>query len=512
MNNKPNKSDLLIIIIVLVLGTALRCYHLNAPLTDLHSWNQASAATVIRDLKRHPGHFLSPQWQVLDHGSRGPKYGAEETPIYHLIAALAAPSAQPAAIVLAGRLTSIAFGLLAAVVMWRLVRRRWGFVAAHAAVMVFYLSPIALFFGRSVATDTMSLALGLLALERTDAFLAGGAVRDGLFGILSMTLAALAKPYNLVLLLPLTYLYYEKQGFSFFKNLMYGLLISLPVLTAALWIRHAAHLGSLGGAWSESDALWTNQLFGPFKLMLAGRYWNTLAQRLWHELLTPVPACLALGGCLLMFIPKFNKHSFLLHSWLASALAYLCIVRQGNLIHNYYQYLLLPPLAVLAGWTLEQVLNLSGDRRRRSFIAFGLLMLGMAYFGTAYFFQYHRYDLSDPLAAELIRQHTRPEERIMVWESDRDRKPQLFFYADREGWFFRGFNAADFARHIDLGARLMVNNLPVHYYRHLPREALDLIGRYPLIAQAYSVGRFGEKRIIQIRDLAGSAPNNQAGP
>jgi hypothetical protein len=61
------------LIAVLILAACLRLYRLDSPIADEQSWNQVSAATVIRHFTRDGVDFFHTRWDVLKRGTTGPR-------------------------------------------------------------------------------------------------------------------------------------------------------------------------------------------------------------------------------------------------------------------------------------------------------------------------------------------------------------------------------------------------------------------------------------------------------
>lgn len=488
--------DIIVLIILLWMGFFIRLHHLNAPCTDLHSWNQVSAATVIRNIMRDRGTFLKPRWDVLDHGSTEPKSGAEEFPIYHLLVAKLAPS--EGRIIITGRLLSLFACMLGAIAFWSFVHRRLGATSAHVATAVFLFSPIGAFFGRTVSSDSFSIAASLIGLDCFDRYVVSRKRLVALVAIVMLTLSTLSKPYLLVTLAPAAWIIFSHDGRAAAKNPFFWATLLMPVLSTGLWIAHAASIGSLGNVLSKQGFVLDNTLFGPIELLWSIPFWKLIGWRIWRELLTPLPAILAVFA---MFRSITKPRPSLMLVWLASMVLYLIVVRQGNMVHNYYQYPLLPPLAVLAGWAAQEVQSKWSKSSGAGVLAVISVIIAMSIFGYPVLKSFHRYDRSSLVAGRIIKQISSRDDRIIVWEADRDRKPQTFFYADREGWFFRRLRKDHILAHIDLGAAYLAVNLPMREWKLQYETAYYIRTNFTLVQQKMSVGRFRERRLIQVFDL-----------
>ena len=247
----------------------------------------------------------------------------------------------------------------------------------------------------------------------------------------------------------------EKDRSAYKKPPLY-LILFVPALLTFLWTARAMSLGSMGNVLEPGESFTNNTLFGPLDLLWSGRYWSVLGARLWSELLTPLPLSLAAAGIIAVFI----KRDIFMILWLASQGVYLLVVRQGNLIHNYYQLLPLPCLAACAGCGLAVMMSIFKDARKYFIPATAAVAVAMSLTGYAKIRDYHRFDRSSPTAGSMIQRHCDKNSPVIVWEPDRDRKTQTIFYADRRGWFFRRPSPEAIRRHVVLGAQCVLVNAP----------------------------------------------------
>jgi hypothetical protein len=113
--------------------------------------------------------------------------------------------------------------------------------------------------------------------------------------------------------------------------------------------------------------------------------------------------------------------------------AYLVLVAQGNVVHDYYQLALVPIGAVLAAVGLyggaEKVAGDSHDRRAVVLTIAVLLMTFTTFLRTYNSWYGFAWEKSQ-ICAEGTRQTT-PADRLIVLG---DRNPELMFCLDRRGW------------------------------------------------------------------------------
>ena len=123
---------------------------------------------------------------------------------------------------------------------------------------------------------------------------------------------------------------------------------------------------------------------------------------------------------------------FLLHSLLLSSLAYLFVFQGGNVQHEYYQTLILPAVAVMAGLGVNHLF-----KNRPVFAPLAVTVPAtLVIFALSLFFSYYRvrdfynYPPELPQIAKIVRLLTQPTDKIIT---DRMGDTTLLYLTDRKG-------------------------------------------------------------------------------
>src|SRR3989344_8522013 len=129
-----SKTNLLILLLILLVGLIFRMYKINSPLADLHSWRQADTAAVTRNFVKDGIDFFHPRYDDLsgrESGIENPQgYRMVEFPLYNGIVAVVAKSLPLASLEFYGRLINIFFSLITIAVIYFLLLNEVGLLAA----------------------------------------------------------------------------------------------------------------------------------------------------------------------------------------------------------------------------------------------------------------------------------------------------------------------------------------------------------------------------------------------
>jgi len=476
----------------LALAFLVRLWHIAAPIADRHSWNQVSAATVIRHFVEDGIDPLHPQWDVLTGPAVGPRIEAEEAPIYHVAVALLAKLYGPHEPL--ARLLSIIASLLGAVFLYRLTRRLADGPAAFFAAVFYLFAPFSWYFGRAIMSDAWMLAMIILAVERFEFW-----TREKCFAALltaagAVALAGLFKPFALHVGVALLLLQLARGGFkSLFdvKLVVFALIALAPPLA---WVAYAASIGSLGNVVGSGESMLTAQhIWGPPSLLWSPKFWFTIQARLFDQMATPLVTACAVAA----FVwADGRKQTGVALAWLAGFLVYLLLVRDGNQMHNYYQLPALPALALLGGIGLSAL----SRRIQGKWIALALpvfLLISALYVRTSF-----ELDLSSQKAGEWARAVSRRNELIVVLDPGATRKNQAIYAAHRRGWHERALHETTLAQRRAWGARWLVSCLEDEQIAAHP-QWLQHMNRYHRLFEFRGPwGRNGQEHTIAIYDLS----------
>lgn len=423
---------------VLLGALLVRLVHLQQPLVERFVWRSVDNASITRNFLQGG---LELCWPRVDWA--GPRGLVEtEAPLQMWFTALCYRLVGAEAIWL-GRLVTVSIGMMLLVLFYRLARRVLPAEGALAALVVLAFVPTSIFFSRNLQQEALMLAAQVGALLCAWRWLEGRLLRiDGhAVGVLAcLSLGALIKPTALLVGVPLLALALQREGWrallpwtssgSRLWTVAVGALV-LPVL----WYGHA-RLTYLESGYTFGIFSGGHDKFQWGRFLTSSTWYVELASRYltWH-LTVPGLVLACLGG--LRVLRWRGKARALLVSWSVVMLASVPLVAEGHYDMLYYQWVTVPPLAMLAGagadWLLAQ---------RRGGLLSGLAGLGLL--GTALWTLLPAYESRvEPalaLAGEL-RSHLPPGMLILdalAYDYHNpggyNYEPMTFYYSGHKGW------------------------------------------------------------------------------
>jgi hypothetical protein len=421
--------------IAVVAGVALRLYRFDAPILDSHGFRQTQTASEIW-LWDHLGFdFFSYHVPMLGAG-----HWVLEFPVYQLVVWLLTHvglGIEPA-----GRIVSIASYVASAALLYVLGARATGSrVAAAAAVAVFSVLPVTVFYYRTVMIDPFLIALVLTATLlmawagarftwwRWAAFSAVFVV--ALLGKPTLTVA-LGGPMLVIGVRMLL-----DRGAPVARRLApVGTALVAAALLAA-WNRHGMLLNKASGSdWASGNPDW---YFGT--TFTSTTLWSTLFDRIESNFQIVGTALVVLG---LLAIPRVRTgRRPELVALVAGGFLFGGIFANLNTIHDYYQLPLYVPLSLFAGMGIallhDGISRVSPHGPAIATAAAAVLVVGLAiawsrvlwdgYYGPAAVIEAFRGQ-----AIELANA-TPPRGRLLLLQENADKyEPMVWFEARRTGW------------------------------------------------------------------------------
>lgn len=443
MDNPPGKwvyrhKSTLVICLVLLFVLAMMLRHVNQPLLDRHSWRQVDTASFAKGLARGDFDLFHPKFLAYYPDEFGIE-GATETEFNFYPLIVAGLYRLLGFHDVLARLVSIAFGLGTAFVVYLLGRRYFDETAGVLAALFLGLSPMYVFYSRTVQPDATTLFLAVGALYFFLRWLESERWADYVAATLMAMLAFLTKIPSLYMGFPLLYAAWRKYGWRMWREWriwLFGLVALVPALlyylyAHSLYQQTGLTVYGITGGWPGSgkfdnlgqllSADFYRAMFIRFRSIILGNYGLLL---------------LALG---LALAPRWKEEG-VFYVWLGGIGIFILAVAQGNRQHEYYQLPVLPVAALFIGKALSALLkpgalNLSliliGQRVGILVVA-ALLILSLrnAIQNAAPLYQQTRVLLE---VAEATRRLT-PEGAPVAILHDWARVPEVFYYAERRGW------------------------------------------------------------------------------
>ena len=494
-NSLTSATATKLLAVILLFGVALRLFGVNAPIADDQSWNQVSAATVIRQFVENGIDFFHPQWDVLHRGSALPRIEAEEAPIYHVLSAI--PAKVFGFIPLFARLVSIAFGTLAGLYLFLLVRRKTDDSTALAATFFFVLAPYPLYFFRAIMSESAMVFAMIAALYHFDRYCDTETFGQVMAAALFTCLAGLFKPFALHIGVPILIMALVRFRWRILTRPALYLYVVIALAPPLAWVAWAAKIGTLGGVTYDGAVASAPHLWGKWSLLWDPSWYYRLQWRQLDRMATPVVPLLVLAAVIL---PDARKKAPLFLWWLAGVAVYIGLVRQGNFIHNYYQLPAAAPFAALAATGLFGIAKKLSAKNGRRLV--GTLMAVFFVVSLIYALPHFRLDLSSDQAGKLAAQYTAPGEKLLVMDPGATRKNQVLWAAHRQGWHFQNLKVAHVKEYKELGAAVVVLVLEPSQIKKAAEVRQFLAAESDfLVVKSGALGKRGEHHEIRLYRL-----------
>ena len=349
--------------LILTFGFCVRVATFQSPILDHHAWRQADTAAISRAFVNERYNILYPQVDWRGAADTGYVETGLELHAF-LVATIAKLSGFKPEI---GRLLSSIFFLLSCRLVWAFTRRRYGAGPGLLAAYLYAFGfPLMLFMERAFMNEALLVCLSLASLVSAQRYLddapdaagrrdfrARGLALAWLF--LSTALAGAVKFPYLIVLAPVCGLFIERYGRGALTRPEPWAVSVFAIGMAALWYQHAHLLGQQSGL-----------SFGTFDktfradLVLSERFYRMVGQRIFRDILGPIGLLGMVSGA---------AYAWRHRRWceglgLLAFLAYVFLVAQGNLSHDYYQLAMMPVAATLVAIGLLDIIDHAPPLRR----------------------------------------------------------------------------------------------------------------------------------------------------
>ena len=421
--------------LILLLGLALRLYHINAPPVDFLAWRDTQTLMVARNFYRHGMNIFTPEvdWRTT---TRPPVDGLVGGTELQVVPFLTAALYHVFGVAYwAGRVVPIAFALLGICFFHRLVRRFYGPTCAAIAALLLTVSPYYLYCGRCQMPETFVFAMSFATLLYFDKWLESRRSCHYWLAAACCLLMLLGKPHMIVMAIPMAFLSirrFRKTTFSEPSLYCFAALVGAPVLLYMAY-SYRAIIPRTGLSFAQPELM-------NHRLLLDPKYYTRIAGAVWQLGLTPL-VCV-LGGLGLFVLPR-NGRGWLAHAWLLGALAFFFLVPGGNRVNGYYQLMLAPPAAILAGRVLAlcygetlRRMRMPGAGAVRGAATVLMLLTSLLLAATAWRSGSKAMQLCRPFNASSyhcgmwLRDNT-PDDALVLTSTS---NPITLYFADRAGW------------------------------------------------------------------------------
>jgi len=411
--------------LILIAAFIVRFYKIDSPIADWHSWRQADTASVTRNFIKLGFNPFIPKYDDMSGVSEIPvtnpnTFRFVEFPIYNIVT-------YPFYLSFGvedkySRLVSVFFSLGSIIFLYLISKRYLGKPTSMLIAFFYSLLPFNVFFSRTTLPEPTFLFFSLGMMYFTDKWIWDKGKLVGILGFIFTALAFLIKPWALFFALPLIFSVFAK-----YRNLgnipkrffLLAILAILPFIFWRLWILQQPE-GIPASNWlMNGDHIRFRPAF----------WWWIISERLGREILGVTGLVLFITG--LMSRPQ---KSYFLHIWALSMFSYVAIFATGNVRHNYYQYIIVPVLAVF--FTLGFVYLVRGIKE---FLPrFWTIILAFLFLPLSFYFTWTQvrgfYQINNPVIIEAGKKADQilPKNAVVVAPYNGD--TAFLYQTNRAGW------------------------------------------------------------------------------
>ncbi len=340
---KGKYFEYILLSIVLILGFGVRLYKLNNPIADWHSWRQADTASVSRVYLENGINLLLPRYHDISSiqtGMDNPQgYRMVEFPFYNALNVILVKLFTSISLEVWARLINISIAVTSAFFLYLIGKRLMGNYMGLLSAFFYLFIPYNIYFTRVILPDPMGVMFGVVSLWAFLEFTHSNKKALLFISSVFFAMALLIKPYLGFYLFPIIYLAIKKYGIkSFFKEkrVIAGTLAYLAVafIPFLLWRGWEAKFpeGIPFYEWAFNGNL--------IRFKPSWWYW-IFGERLGHLILGSLGLIPFTFGVL-----NTKVKNLFIQAFLGGTLFYVAAVANANVMHDYYQILSIPAIAL----------------------------------------------------------------------------------------------------------------------------------------------------------------------
>lgn len=427
--SKKNLIEYIMLSLILLGGFYVRLYKIDNPIADWHSWRQADTASVTRNYIKNGINLFLPRFDDISSIQTGifnPNgYRMVEFPFYNALSALLTTKIGHLSLEVWSRLITILCALTTAFFLYLIGKLFLGSFGGLLSAFYYLIIPFNIYFTRVILPDPMGVTFGVIGLWLFSRFYDD-------FGDVYLYLSALffaamllIKPYLGFYLFPVIYLIINKFSFKEIANDRKTLdklvlFLFIAVLPFAVWRIWEARFPE-GIPFYE----WA---FNGNGIRFRPAFWNWIfGERLGHLILGSLGVVPFVFG---IFNPKYGNN--FVRWFLIGVVFYVVIVADANVMHDYYQILTIPAIALgLASGSIylwnQQAFN---KTLRRCILLFSIFVMLI----TGWFQIKGNYNINHPEiveAGQMVDKIT-PKDAIVVAPYVGD--TAFLYQTKRRGW------------------------------------------------------------------------------
>jgi 4-amino-4-deoxy-L-arabinose transferase-like glycosyltransferase len=377
-----------LLMLILLLGFAVRLYRIDYPIADWHSWRQADTASVSRIYADEGVNLLFPRYYDISTAQSGifnPEgYRFVEFPIYNAIHALMVVSFPQLSLEVWGRLISIFFAIASTYIVFLLGKKYINVAGGVLAAFFYAFLPFNIYFTRVILPEPTAVFFALFSLWHFVVYLEKPGLARLMISALAFCTAILVKPYIVFFAFPMLVLAADKYGIpGMLKNWRLWLAAVIAIVPFFVWRQWESQF-------PEGIPFW-KWAFNGDGIRFKPSFWRWIfGERLGNILLGSwglLPFSFAV-----ITAKKWKDFTIL---FLLAMFLYVGVVASANVKHDYYQTLVVPAVALaLAKGSVAMWKSNYNKILMRSLLLFSIIMLfNVSIERTRYLFNVNHWEI-----------------------------------------------------------------------------------------------------------------------
>ncbi len=355
-----NKLKTFLLVALFTLGFIVRLYRFDSSIADWHSWRQADTSSVSRNFVDNGFDLLHPRFDDISNVPTNKYdnpngYRFVEFPIYNVLQAVGFKYLGVFTLEEWGRLVSIIGSLFSAFFIYKIISKRFNFIAGFWSALFFLFIPFNIYYSRTILPDPLMVTASLGSiyffqnwiLQKKTKLLEKNLIISIIFSISALLL----KPYAIFFILPILYLAYEKFDKKILSNKAVWSFVILSVIPLFMWRYWMLQY--------PEGIPQSNWLFNGNHIRFRPSFFYWIVYERFFKLIL---GFFGLPIFILSFVKNIDKNLFFAISFLFSSGVYMVTLATGNVTHDYYQILIIPSIAIFLGlgasnWLSFKIVN-----------------------------------------------------------------------------------------------------------------------------------------------------------
>jgi len=374
--NNIFRNQYLILGVLIIFGLLVRLYKVSSPIADWHSWRQADTASVSKIYINEGGSLLFPRYYDISSIQTGITnirgLRMVEFPFFNIVHVFIHQVFPQKGVDYSGRLSAIIISLISSLFIYLIGKKMLGTLGGLLSAFFYLFIPYSIYFSRAILPEPIGVMFVLIAIYlfilSSDSMNKTQLNWTFILSSVFFAMALLIKPFLMFYILPLLYFYFtdadmgihvtSKKVISF---MVYFLITIFPFSLWRIWVNNFPQ-GIPFFEWA----------FNGNKIRFRPSFFNWIFIERIGKLILGVWGMVFFGIGLL----RKNRKSFVQVTFFG-ALVYLTVVASANVMHDYYQILIIPALCFVLANGVVYILENKSFNRLISYplIAFSIAMM-----------------------------------------------------------------------------------------------------------------------------------------